>query len=455
MIKFRRSDEFFGVFLVVVLIILIFLIPSISFGVELPKKNPVPDLYRLDSSGKNTLKNSVVSQSDFTLQLDSVRFVDLVRIVYGDILKMSYVIDKDLEDSMDNVSVNWLNFSKDQIMANMNDLAESRGFDFLDKHGSIFIKRKSLDRLQETLIYKPKFRTARYLSDFISHLSTAKPVTQRGVVNPMSQTGLNSAAQDQASPTSATALLDKADSDTIVMNVELVDYHKAYELLNQLDTPVGEIMLKAAVYEVQVSRSSGSAFQLVSSLLSPKILGLNVAPSIPSGSNSLSVGAGGFNLILSTLDNDSRFKTVSKPSVRVRSGSQAKFSVGQDVPVLGQATLDKNGNPVQSVNYMSSGDILTVTPDVHENIIDLNVSQEISSFTATTSGVNNSPTLLKRTVTSNLSIKADETIAIAGLNDSSSDGSHNRLFGYNIGHLDDESSTEIIVFLTVEKVGIK
>lgn len=103
--------------------------------------------------------------------------------------------------------------------------------------------------------------------------------------------------------------------------------------------------------------------------------------------------------------------------VRVRSGAQARFSVGQDVPVLGQATLDKNGNPVQSVDYRQSGVILTVTPDIHESIIDLDISQELSSFVATTTDVNNSPTLLKRTVNSKLSIRSGEVVIFAGLNE--------------------------------------
>ena len=163
-------------------------------------------------------------------------------------------------------------------------------------------------------------------------------------------------------------------------------------------------------------------------------------------------GAGGFSVLLASLDSDSRFKTISRPSVRVKSGGTAKFLVGQDVPVLASSTLDKNGNPVQSVNYVSSGDILTVTPDIHQSIIDLSVTQELSSFTSTTSGVNNSPTLLKRTVSSSLSVRPNELITIAGLSDLSVSSAHSRLFGFEIGRSDSSASTEIIVLLTAETV---
>ena len=386
---------------------------------------------------------------DFTIQLESVKFVDLVRMVFGDILHLSYVVDKELEDNQDSVSVNWLNFKKEQLRDSMNDLADSRGFDYIDKHGSIFIKKKSADKLLETLVYKPKFRTARYLSDFVAHLTTAKPVTQRAVVNPLAQGAQGiQAGQDTSSPTSVNALQDKIDSDMIVMNVSLVDMHKALALLEQLDTPISEVMIKAAVIEVQTNKDTGSAFQMVSS----KVLGANIVPPLPSGANSISLGAGGFSVLLASLDSDSRFKTISRPSVRVKSGGTAKFLVGQDVPVLASSTLDKNGNPVQSVNYVSSGDILTVTPDIHQSIIDLSVTQELSSFTSTTSGVNNSPTLLKRTVSSSLSVRPNELITIAGLSDLSVSSAHSRLFGFEIGRSDSSASTEIIVLLTAETV---
>lgn len=131
----------------------------------------------------------------------------------------------------------------------------------------------------------------------------------------------------------------------------------------------------------------------------------------------VSFAVGGLDVLLSLLDQDSRFKTISRPMVRVRSGAQARFSVGQDVPVLGQATLDKNGNPVQAVEYKQSGVILTVTPDIRENVVDLDISQELSSFVTTTNGVNGSPTLLKRTVNSKLSIKSGEVVIFADLNE--------------------------------------
>jgi general secretion pathway protein D len=393
---------------------------------------------------------SLSFSKDFTVTLDDVSYPALARIVYGDILKKSFILDKEATDSPDNVSVNWVKLSAAQIESLMTVLTNARGFDISNKFGSMFIEKRKDSRLYEVIIYRPQFRSARYLSDIVSGLTTAKTSIQRAVKNPLAQTDMSNPSQDKSSPTSANALLDRPDADTIVFNVPVTDVDKVKKLLADLDVPTSEILLRAAVYEVGNTKGQGGAMQLVGALANGHF-SVNAGGTV-AGAATASIAGGGFSLLLSTLDADSHFKTISKPSVRVRSGSQAKFSVGQSVPVLGAASLDKNGNPVQSVQYMQSGDILTVTPDVHGEVIDLDVMQEVSSFVNTTTGVNSSPTLQNRTVTSSLSVKSGEFVLIAGLNQSQDTATHSRFFGFTIQHSDDLADTEIIVLIEAEKL---
>lgn len=395
------------------------------------------------------------AELDYSVTLDDVRFVDLVRVVYGDILKKSYVLDRDLVDAPDLVSVNWIKLNSYQIEGLMDSLSLNRGFEITGKFGALFIQKKSADKQQaeqpeEILIYKPLFRSARYLSDIASHITSARSMTDRGVKNSLAQANLKTTAQDSGSPTSANALLDKADSDQIVLSVPREDMQKVKKLLADLDTPTGEIMLKAAVYEVGNTKGEGGAFKLAAKLLQGKI-GASIGATL-TGANTLSFASGGLDLVLATLDQDSRFKTISRPMVRVRSGSQARFAVGQDVPVLGQAQLDKNGNPIQAIEYKQSGVILTVTPDVHESVVDLDISQELSSFVATTTGVNNSPTLLKRTVNSKLVVKPGEVTVFAGLNETKHDETSSSLFGYKVNNRKTDGDSEILVFVEVQRI---
>lgn len=409
----------------ILLLVLFFLIPSISF--------PAP-----------------IAKLDYTLDLADIHFLDLARIVYGDILKKSYTFDKDLLDSVDTVSVNWRSLNAAQVEGLMLDLSKSRGYSNTQKHGVLFLAKQTEKADEEILIYLPKYRASRYLSDIVTSLTAARSLAAHGVKNPLAQVDLKNKGQDKSSPTSANALLDNASSDQIVLAVGREDMAKVQKLLADLDTQQGEVVLKAAVYEVGSTQGEGGAVKVVANLLKGK-LKLSAGTAL-GAADTINFTAGGLDVLLALLDQDSRFKTISRPMVRVRSGAQARFSVGQDVPVLGQATLDKNGNPVQAVEYKQSGVILTVTPDIRESVVDLDISQELSSFVATTTGVNGSPTLLKRTVNSKLSIKPGEVVIFAGLNEKKTDETESRFFGFSLGHKTNQGDSEILVFVEAQRI---
>lgn len=388
---------------------------------------------------------SVAGESavEYSVALDNVKFSDLARVVYGDILKKNYTLDSELIEAAESVSVNWKNLKKSQVQGLMDELSLNRGFQINERHGVVFVQsRQKLE--DEVFVYVPKFRAAKYLEDIVVSVTDARlPGTKKN-------DGLNPLQQVQAVQMVEPQQWKPVAVDRVVLSVARVDLVKVKKLLADLDVPGGELILKAAVYEVASARGEGGAVQVAAKLVRDHV---NAAiGGVLAGGNSLGYVNGGLDVVLSVLDKDSRFKTVSRPMVRVRSGAQARFAVGQDVPVLGQATLDKNGNPVQSVDYRQSGIILVVTPDVHADVIDLDISQELSSFVATTTGVNNSPTLLKRSVNSKLSVKSGEVVIFGGLNESKSEDFESRLFGLKMFGQSSGSDTEILVFVEAVRI---
>jgi type II secretory pathway component GspD/PulD (secretin) len=117
------------------------------------------------------------------------------------------------------------------------------------------------------------------------------------------------------------------------------------------------------------------------------------------------------------LSSDYRFKVVSSPSMRVRSGRQETFSVGQEVPVLGAIQRSTDKPPLQSIEYRSSGVIFEVLPTVHEGAIELDIRQELSHFVQTRTGVSNSPTLTKQSLTTSVNLGDGDLIILGGLAD--------------------------------------
>lgn len=86
----------------------------------------------------------------------------------------------------------------------------------------------------------------------------------------------------------------------------------------------------------------------------------------------------------------------------------------EQVPVLGSVSYE-DGKAVQSVTYRDSGVIFKVKPVITSSRISLNVNQQLSNFVKTDTGVNDSPTLLKREVDTSLTLKDGDIVLLGGL----------------------------------------
>ena len=117
-----------------------------------------------------------------------------------------------------------------------------------------------------------------------------------------------------------------------------------------------------------------------------------------------------------------------------------------EVPVGG-------GAPIQSVNYQSSGVMLEIRPVVLVDSVLVTLTQQISNFTSTDTGVNGSPTLLKRELASKVAVKSGELVLLGGLEETSA-----TVAGSGLPFLprwlrsqsSDESRTDLIVMLQVD-----
>ncbi|KAF0162990.1 MAG: type II secretory pathway component PulD [Rhodocyclaceae bacterium] len=402
------------------------------------------------------IASAALADDRVSLVLSDVRLVDLVRVTFGELSKEPYILSHEVLESQDLFTVDLRYVSADRVVSSIADLVQSAGFEVRKRGGVVWIG-KAQEQADELIVYRPRHRSARYLADVVQSVTAAKSVLSRSI-KPMEQIGQGvqpvpvqqAQAMKQSSPTSVEGQIDRSEVDQIAFNVAPKYAAKVRKLLADLDTPSGEVVLKAAVYEVGLTKSEGSAVQLAI-----KVAGVSASLSgnVLSG-GSIKFAQGGIEAVLSALDADVRFKSVSRPQVRVRNGAQARFSVGQDVPVLGSSQMDKNGNPVQSVDYKQSGVILTATPEIRSDVIELALQQELSNFVVTKTGVNGSPTLIKRAVNTKLGLVPGEVVMLAGLQDDQEDETQNRFpfFGWLMSQERQNRRSEILVFIEVVRI---
>jgi type II secretory pathway component GspD/PulD (secretin) len=205
--------------------------------------------------------------------------------------------------------------------------------------------------------------------------------------------------------------------DTLVYSASDEIKERLETILLLIDTPAKAITIRAAL--IEFTDSSDKTQSIALSVLT-STLGNSVSGTYKAGgalTNSLTFAGASVQGALSALSGDSRFTYLSQPMLRVLDGQTAKLSVGSDVPVRGAVTTDKLGNAIQSVDYHSSGVILSVTPKITGEIITINVDQQISSFGATTTSNIDSPSLFKRQASTTVDIKQGQLLVLAGLDE--------------------------------------
>jgi type II secretory pathway component GspD/PulD (secretin) len=318
------------------------------------------------------------------------------------------------------------------------------------------------DPSQEIFIYRPQHIDGAQLVEMVGSLFSGRFSTQRklNIEPPKNPAPSTSAASSSPAPAAVSpspgSLLDQANrkADQLIFVGSSKEVVALRKLLAQLDVQSGQVMVTGVLYEVQTGDHQGSALQVAASALGGRFnFSLGAAQE---ADNFVGIKTSSVSLIMQALDSDSRFKVLSSPSVRVGSGQTASLTVGQDVPVLGAVTYpNQGGAPVQSVDYRSSGVLFNISPVVRDASITVQVDQQVSSFINTTTGVNNSPTLTKRQLSTNVSLADGDVVVIGGLREDKSSAAASRapffpsLFGSKTV---DKSQSEILLFLQLKKI---
>jgi general secretion pathway protein D len=350
-----------------------------------------------------------------TLALDfkSVKVPDLCDSVIKGILHNDYVMSPDVVklDAVLSLSVkaiereNVLNFLRDSVSASGVVISEKSGILYLDVQkapepspavsSSVPPASYSAPVLpRSAAIYWPRNRTVEFLQ---------LAVLAAGAVVP------SSVGKDQPK---MQAVIYSGTDDVL---------KKSADLLALLDVPIPSVHVRAALLEVTDTSESNRSISAIFNLLRGR-LGLSLV-SANQAANNMTLSGSTLSGVLSAIDGDNHFKYLSEPSMSVLDGEAATLTVGSDVPVRGQSSIDSRGNVLQSIDYKTAGVLLRIEPRILQNSILLKVHQQVSSFSSTvTSGID-SPTMFKRESQTVLNARPGEVIVMSGLDESKSNNS--------------------------------
>lgn len=204
------------------------------------------------------------------------------------------------------------------------------------------------------------------------------------------------------------------------------DWGRLLPLIQQMDRAPRQVMIEVTVAEVTLTDSQDFGIAWKGFTNSGKFGG-----QVQSGTLS---GIGGTGLTylldiggqtrasLKAMAEKGRVNVLSTPRLMVKSGQEASFDVGTEVPTISaQATssITTGGNTglIQTVQYRKTGILLNVKPVVYsDDRVDIELRQEVSEAQpiGADSAVS-SPAIFNRSYTTSLSLKDGSAIMIAGL----------------------------------------
>jgi general secretion pathway protein D len=222
-----------------------------------------------------------------------------------------------------------------------------------------------------------------------------------------------------------------AATNTLIFTSTADEYEQILAIMRELDQPSKSALIEVTVAEVRVSdqKQLGIDWNLPATTVDGRAVtgGTLGAVNVGTGGFSLSFlnNAGAVRANLNALASANRANILSTPRVMARNGESATIQVGQEVPIVtsqqSSGITNTTGGAVspgvlQTIQYRNTGVILKVKPVIFAgNRIELEVSQEVSSAGATTTGVTTSPTFSSRKIDTKLSIRDGATVLLGGL----------------------------------------
>lgn len=379
------------------------------------------------------------SIAETELEIKKLALPEAISLIYTEVFKVPYMVSPELANDSRLVS---FKMTKDvderefieRYFGNMNiKIYTKKGIDYI----TTVIPKEKLPAMR-IFVYEPQNRTVGYLSDILSGYVSGR----------FGNSGNISTDIVNKSSSGASNNLSRSGDSLVYYGTEQ-DIEMIKKILPSIDSTPDEVVVSGYVFEVQTGQYDGSGFLLAAKVISEKF-NISLGSNVSATNDFINIKTGSIDAIYSLLKTDNRFSVVSSPRLRVKNNTEASFSVGAEVPVLGSVTVN-GGNATQSVEYRNSGVLFKVQPSIKVKSIDLNIQQQLSNFVATDTGVNNSPTLLKRDVSTNVVMSDGDIILIGGLAEQKDSKSSSgwSVFG---SRSKENTKTDIVVMLQVRKV---
>jgi len=249
-------------------------------------------------------------------------------------------------------------------------------------------------------------------------------------------------------------------NNALIIQASAADYAYILETIKKLDVLPRQALIDARIFEIELTDTL--SYGISSALQARSANGNLTTGSIDATAGALKASTfafiGNSREILLTLDalrEKTKVKVLESPTLLALDGTEAKITVGGEVPYPGGTFVGAAGSSTTSVQYRETGISLIIIPRISASgNVTLALAQEVSSPGAPTSV---GPTFNKTSISTTLAVKDGETVTIAGLiRDSDNSGrsgvpylANIPIFGFLFGKVKRTiTRTELLILIT-------
>lgn len=228
-------------------------------------------------------------------------------------------------------------------------------------------------------------------------------------------------------------IADEANNALVIM-AEPQQYKTLNKIIKQLDVMPLQVLIDAMIVSVTLTDElqHGVQWRFNNQLgdfrgfgQSSNVSGLSIIQNVTDfAAKGFSYGLVGTDLgvkaTFNALAKDNKINVISTPSVMVLNNHEATIKVGLEVPTRGAESTNINGGgnlTTSPIERIETGVTLTVKPRVNASgVVIMEIDQKVNEVSDAKSGSQiDSPTILKREITSSVAITSGESVVLGGL----------------------------------------
>jgi general secretion pathway protein D len=219
-----------------------------------------------------------------------------------------------------------------------------------------------------------------------------------------------------------------AATNSIIIRTSPRNYRSIQGVLQDLDRLRPQVLIKVLIADVTLDSTMAFGIQgfWTGKMNLSSDQGTNKgATAFPLGSNgftySLTDPNSEYGATLNALATEGKLRVLATPRILALDNQTANVTVGQQVPIVSNTTVNSLGNTVNTVTYQTIGIILNVTPHISpDGLVTMIVAPQVSDIASAaeavqiTTGVT-SPTFDQNSAQTTVSVRNGTTVIIGGL----------------------------------------